>query len=83
MNDLFYFMKQGNLFNYADDNSLSVNHVELHVSRLLQAEAESTVQWSSEHSMHANPVKFQGILLKGNKYVSGFKVSIRGQDVDF
>ena len=24
MNDLFYFVKQGNLFNYADDNSVSV-----------------------------------------------------------
>ena len=46
MNDLFYFVKQGNLFNYADDNSVSVNHEELNVvSRLLQAEAEVTVQW--------------------------------------
>ena len=84
MNDLFYFITQGNLFNYADDNSISVNHVELHVvSHLLQAEAEATVQWFSENSMQANPAKFQGILLKGNKYVSDFKVSIRGQDVDF
>ena len=46
MNDLFYFVKQRNLFNYADDNSVSVNHEELNVvSRLLQAEAEVTVQW--------------------------------------
>ena len=35
------------------------------------------------NSMQANPAKFQGILLKGNKYVSDFKVSIRGQNVDF
>ena len=48
MNDLFYFVKQGNLFIYADDNSVSVNHEELNVvSRLLQAEAEVTVQWFS------------------------------------
>ena len=26
MNDLFYFVKQGNLFTYADDNSVSVNY---------------------------------------------------------
>ena len=26
MNDLFYFVKNGNLFNYADDNSVSVNN---------------------------------------------------------
>ena len=84
MNDLFYFVKQGNLFNYADDNSVSVNHEELNVvSRLLQAEAEVTVQWFSENVMQANPAKFQCILLKGNKDGSDFKVSIRGQDVDF
>ena len=84
MNDLFYFVKQGNLFNYADDNSVSVNHEELNVvSRLLQAEAEVTVQWFSENAMQANPAKFQGILFKGNKDGSDFKVSIRGQDIDF
>ena len=33
--------------------------------------------------MQANPAKFQGILLKGNKHASDFKVSIRGQDIDF
>ena len=60
MNDLFYFVKQGNLFNYADDNSVSVNHMELHVvSRLLQAAAEVTVKWFSENAMQANPAKCQ------------------------
>ena len=84
MNDLCCFITQGNIFNYADDNSISANHVELHVvSRLLQAEAEATVQCFSENSMQANPTKFQGIFLKGNKYVSDFKVSVRGQGVDF
>ena len=84
MNDLFYFVKQGNLFNYADDNSVSVNHEELNVvSRLLQADAEVTVKWFSENSMQENPLKFQGILLKGNKDCSDFKVSIRGQDINF
>ena len=63
---------------------MSVNHEELNVvSRLLQAEAEVTVQWFSENAMQANPAKFQCILLKGNKDGSDFKVSIRGQYVDF
>ena len=74
MNDLFYFVKQGNLFNYADDNSVSVNHEELNVvSCLLQAEVEVALQWFSENGMQANPVKFQGILLIGNKDGSDFK----------
>ena len=84
MNDLFYFVKQANLFNYANDNSVSVNREELNVvSRMLQAEAEVTVQWFSENAMQANPAKFRGILFKGNKDGSDFKVSIRGQDIDF
>ena len=33
--------------------------------------------------MQANPAKFQGVLFKGNKDGSDFKVSIRGQDIDF
>ena len=56
MNTLFYFVKQGNLFNYADNSSVSVNHEKLHdVSRLLQAEAEVTVKRFSENSVQANP----------------------------
>ena len=78
MNDLFYFVKQETLFNNADGNSVSVNHEELNaVRRLLQAEAEVTVQWFSENAMQAIPAKFQGILLKGNKDGSDSKVPIR------
>ena len=79
MNDLFYFVKRGNLFNYADDNSLSVNSKELNiVSQLLQSEAEVTVRWFCSNAMEANPSKFQGILFKGNKQASDFKVSVGG-----
>ena len=45
MNVFFYFLKQENIFNYADDNSVSVYHVEKHVvSRLLRAVAEVIVK---------------------------------------
>ena len=65
MNDLFYFVKHANLFNYADDDSVSVNGKELNiVSRLLQSEAEVTVRWFCDNAMGANPSKFQGILFK-------------------
>ena len=58
MNDIFYFVKNANLFNYADDNSVSVNGKELSMlSHLLQSEAEVTVRWFSENAMEANPSK--------------------------
>ena len=84
MNDLFYFVKHANLFNYADDNSVSVNGKEINiVSRLLQSEAEVTVRWFCDNAMEANPGKFQGILFKGNKQVSDFKVSVDGHGIEF
>ena len=33
--------------------------------------------------MEANPTKFQGLLLKGNKQASDFRVCIRGQENEF
>ena len=43
MNDLFYLVKRGHLFNYADDNS--VPEIINIIRRLLQSEAEVTVRW--------------------------------------
>ena len=84
MNDIFYFIKNANLYNYADDNSVSVNGKELSmVSRLLQSEAEVTVRWFSDNAMEADPGKFQGILFKGNKHATDFNVSIGGKDIEF
>ena len=84
MNALFYFVKSGNLFNYADDNSVSVNNKELDiVRRLLQSEAEVTVHWFCNNAMEANHSKFQGILFKGNKQASEFKLSVGEQNIEF
>ena len=84
MNDLFYFVKHANLFNYADDNSVSVSGKELSiVSRLLQSEAEVTVRWFCENAMEANPSKFQGIFFKGNKQADDFKLSVNEHDIKY
>ena len=84
LNDLFYFVKQGSMYNYADDNSVSVSHRELNIlTRQLQTEAEVTIQWFADNAMEANPAKFQGLLLKGNKQASDFRVIIQGQQIEF
>ena len=84
LNDLFYFVKEGNMYNNADDNSISVSHKELtNLSRQFPTEAEVTVQWFFDNAMEANPTKFQGLLLKGKKQASEFSVSIRGQYIEF
>ena len=84
LNDIFYFVTKGNMYNYADDNSISVSHKKLALlSRQLQTEAEVTFQWFLDNAMEANPTKFQGLLLKGNKPATDFRVSIRGQEITF
>ena len=84
VNDLFYSVESGNLFNYADDNSVSVNNKELDiVRRLLQSGAEVTVRWFCNNAMEGNPCKFQANILKGNKQASDFKVSFGGQNIEF
>ena len=83
MNDLFHFVLSRNLFNYADDDSVSVNN-ELDIVRwLLQSEAEVTVRWFCNNALEANPSKFQRILFKGNKQASDFKVSVSGRNIEF
>ena len=75
-------IKQENLYDYADDNSVSVNNKALNIgSRLLQLEAEVTVRWFCSNAMEANPIKFRGIVFNGNKPVSDFKVFFGGQDI--
>ena len=49
----------------------------------MRAEAEVTVQWFFDNAMEANPTKFQGLLLKGNKQASEFSVSVQGQEIEF
>ena len=59
MNDLFYFEKSGNLFNYAGDNSVSVNNKEMDiVCRLLQSKARLQCTGFVVMLMEENPSKF-------------------------
>ena len=73
LNCLFYFVKQGNRYNYADDNSLSAIKLTA-LSRQLQAKAEVTVQWFLNNAIEVNPTKFQGLLLRGNQQTRKFSV---------
>ena len=71
LNDIFYFAKECYIFNYADDNYISVNHKELKLVRdALEEESKIMVEWFNSNSLQANPCKFQGILFKGAKQVN-------------
>ena len=62
INDIFYFVQHGNLFNYADYNFLSVCDKELNtVAESLRKEGDSMVEWFRCNGMQANTDKFQGL----------------------
>ena len=84
MNDIFYVIKNANLFNYAEDDAVSVNGKALSMaSRLLQRPRSLSIgslrmQWKliPEKLLW---IYFMGILFKGNKQLSDFNVSVDGR----
>ena len=67
VNDLFLCVKNATLFNYADDNTLSVCNSNIDVViQLLKDDTASTMKWFSDNYMQANPDKFQVMFMKPN-----------------
>ena len=72
------------MFNYADDNYISVNHKELKLVRdALEEESKIMVELFNSNSLQANPCKFQGILFKGAKKVNDFRIYVEDTVIKF
>lgn len=64
INDIFYFIKQCSILNYADDNTIyKCNHSADVVINTLKNDCKIAVKWFNENYMQANPSKFQFIFL--------------------
>ena len=62
INDIFYFIIQCILYNYADDNTLSFIHKDLlNLKSVLEQESLILISWFDKNFMKANPDKFQAI----------------------
>ena len=84
LNDIFYFVSKGDLYNYADDNCISVSHKDISVlSTQLEIETQVMAKWFSDNSMKANADKFQGIVLPGSRNNANVQVSLGGVDIAF
>ena len=62
INDIFHFIKNCKLYNYADDNTVS--HADTDLKRLIYELVEDStrrIQWFADNQMKANPGKFQAI----------------------
>ena len=83
LNDLFLFIKQATLYNYADDNTLACFSKTLpDLVRALEAEAGIALDWLKENYMIANPSKFHALLIKKDQTTtSGERISIQGKTI--
>ena len=65
INDLFYFVGEENLHNFADDNTVSDNALSLNgLIQELHTLTESTISWFDQNNMIANPSKFHAIIIR-------------------
>ena len=84
LNDIFYFVSNSDLYNYADDNCISVSHKDISVlSAQLENEAQVMAKWFADNSMKANADKFQGIILPGGRENKNVQISLGGVDIAF
>jgi hypothetical protein len=67
INDIFYFIHKSNLYNYADDNTLSFHSPDYEkVISVLQEESDILIKWFSFNCLQANPEKCQVIAVGKN-----------------
>ena len=60
LTDIYYFIEEGKLFNYADDNTLSFSHpVFVTLVRILERKSGNLIEWFTRNQMKATPDKFQ------------------------
>ena len=78
INDLLFFIKEAEVYNYADDNSLvSCSRSMSDLLKVLEGEANVALKWLKENEMIANPGKCQAALIKKDRSdASGIAISL-------
>ena len=67
-NDFYYFIKNANVHNFADDNTLTTfaQNVKTLIS-VLESESNIAIDWFETNKMIVNPGKFQSIIIDQKK----------------
>ena len=75
INDIFHFLDNSSLYNYADDNTLSSAHSNSDtLIHTLQQDCTSTLPWFNINPMKANPSTFKAISFgkRGTRDIANF-----------
>ena len=83
INDLFSFIKQATMYNYADDNTLAFFSKSLpDLVNVLENEADSALSWLEQNEMIANPNKFHALFVKkGQTNTCGINLDFQGHSI--
>ena len=67
INEIFLFIQEGSLCNFADDNTNSISAVNAdELYRLVQHNTNKCIDWFNSNHMTANPSKFQSLIVGNN-----------------
>ena len=82
INDIFYFTEKSNLYNYADDNTISYASDDPNeVKSVLEKESLVLIKWFTDNQMQANPEKFQAIAMGQKSKKHEFSFSLPGANI--
>ena len=83
INDLFSFIKQATMYNYADDNTLAFFSKSLpDLVKVLENEADSALSWLEQNEMTANPNKFHALFVKKDQTnTCGINLDFQGHSI--
>ena len=74
LNDLLSTLKLSDLFNFADDNSISTTSDNIdHLLLTLKHEWELAVKWFKDNQMIVNPDKFQAMILQNSRNTKNYE----------
>ena len=87
LNDIFLFIQEGSLCNFAHDNTISISAVNAdEIHRLVQHNTNKCIDWFNSNHMTANPSKFQSLIVGDNDYHitefsinDGFKINVSSE----
>ena len=82
LNDIFYFVTNCDLYNYADDNTLSyASSSILDIKQVLETNSLYLVKWFSDNQMQANQDKFQAICIGKKTNSADLTFNIEGTEI--
>ena len=78
-NDLFFFIKESELANFADDNTMYMGRKDFtELLTILQKECETAINWFKRNNMIVNPNTFQLMIVSSAKDLSKSILNING-----